>query len=307
MRKQNSEVVRQIEESTVDPFLKDANLDTRGLPIGSADLALLDLRDPFQPDERFGGIVEENKKSLRRAIPELAEKDAEMQAELRKRGVVDEAAPRTFNTPGWIGEMRYASGVWHFAVQNAEGQQKRFKIPVEDAEAAMMSAARYLSKNTVKIRTLSREEQLYCARLAGQGKIEDCILNYLSYSIQNYDGATDVSIDPRYQKVCDAAAWFAFVNSTPEYQDSDEVRDFIMSYIGSRLVTVQLLRFGFKAYLENQRKSERGLLLNFETRKSASEAPNYTQLDELSTEEIDRLRTGVMKDRARKSKQGILQ
>jgi hypothetical protein len=184
--------------------------------------------------------------------------DAEIAATLRAAGVQDPTRPRDFHTTGWDGQMRFVNDFWHFTAENDEGETKSFKIATDNPERAQISAAKYLSKSSVQIRELSKDEKLYCARLAGMGKREECILNFISYSVPDYDGQFDISTDPRYQKVCDASAWFTFINSTPAYQDSDEVREFITTYIGNRVVTVQLLEFGFKAYLENQKKADRG-------------------------------------------------
>src|SRR5260370_32564699 len=93
-----AEAVKKIEDHAVDPFLEGANLELRGMSISGADLALVDLRDPFQVDDRFAPLDETGRGHgfLKNAIAEIAGTDPEMQAELRKRGVVDEGQPHKF-------------------------------------------------------------------------------------------------------------------------------------------------------------------------------------------------------------------
>ena len=305
--------IQQVKQNVEDSFIDEnfGQLDTRGMSISGADLALIDLRDPFRVDDQFAPLDESGRGHgfLKRAIAELADTDTEIQAELRKRGVEDESRPRSFNTPGWTGNMRFERGAWHFDVESDSGEHKQFKISVADREPAAMAAARYLNKNRVSIRALSKDEELYVARLAGMGKREEAVMNFLAYSAPNFQG-TDITSDPRYLEVCNQCAWFVFLHSTPQFQDSAEARDFINAYVGNRPITVELLQFAFAAYREHEKKEERGLILGqIEDRENGAESdgPTYEQLDELDTEEISRLREATLRDRAKKIRGGILQ
>jgi hypothetical protein len=306
--------IQHIKQQAEDLFLEEGfgQMDTRGLPISMNELALLDLRDPFAPDEKFAPLNNQSKGfgslALRRGIEELAERDPEVQRVLREHGVEDLQRPRSFNTPGWKGEMRFDRNAWHFTVKSEEGEQKRFKIAVTDPETAQIQAARYLDRNRVNIRALSKEEELYVARLAGMGKREDAVMNFLAYSVPDFHG-TDISTDPKYAEVCNQCAWFVFLHGTPQFQDSNEAREFMTAYIGSRPVTVELLQYAFAAYQEHQKKQERGLIFDqIENHENTSESePTYENLDALSDEEISRLRQQTLRERAKNIRAGILQ
>jgi hypothetical protein len=306
--------LEQVRKQAEDLFIEEGfgQVDTRGMSIGMENLALIDLRDPFAVDDKFAPLDNHSKGfgslALRRGIEELAEHDVEVQQVLREHGVVDEQRPRSFKTPGWKGEMRFDRGAWHFSVQSEEGEQKRFKIAVTDHDAAQIQAARYLGKNRVQIRALSKDEELYVARLAGMGKRSDAIMNYLAFAAPDFRG-TDISTDPKYAEVCNACAWFVFLHSTPQFQDSAETREFMTAYVGSRPVTVELLQFAFEAYRENEKRSERGLLFEqIENHENTSDSePTYENLDALSDEEISRLRQQTLRERAKNIRAGILQ
>lgn len=309
--KQKLEQVRQHAE---DLFIEEGfgQVDTRGMSIGMDDLALIDLRDPFAVDDKFAPLDNQSKGfgslALRRGIEELAEHDVEVQQILREHGVVDEQRPRTFNTPGWKGEMRFDRGAWHFRVESEDGDEKRFKIAVTDHETAQIQAARHLGKNRAQIHALSNEEELYVARLAGMGKREEAVMNFLAYSVPDFRG-TDISTDPKYAEVCNQCAWFVFVHGTPQFQDSEEARTFMTGYIGSRPVTVELLQYALAAYLEHQKKQERGLIFDqIDNHADTTESePTYENLDNLPDDEIERLRKETLRLRAKQVRSGILQ
>jgi len=292
MTKVQAEKIRQEAE---DLFLgDDVNLDLSQFPWLSKPLP-----DESFDDEKFSQIANDRPKSLRNAITRLVNEnstDTEIAGTLRAAGVEDEQRTRQFNTPGWSGEMRFERGAWHFRLESEDGEQKQFKITVADCETAQSQAAKYLDRGRVKIRALTKDESLYVARLAGQGKLADAIQNYISYAIPDYDGTNDVSADMRYQSVCDAAAWYVFLHGTPQYEDSAEAREFINSYAGGRPLTIELLRFGFAAWNE-QHKAGRGLLFNQqETESPEALAEN---LEDLEDSQIDQLFHDVTRESLR--------
>jgi hypothetical protein len=306
--------LEQVRKQAEDLFIEEGfgQLDVRGMSIGMDKLALIDLRDPFAVDDKFAPLDNQSKGfgslALRRGIEELAEHDPEVQRVLREHGVEDLQRPRSFNTPGWSGEMRFNGGAWHFRVKSEDGEQKHFKIAVTDHDTAQIQAARYLNRNRVQIRALSKDQELYVARLAGMGKREEAVMNFLAYSVPDFHGS-DISTDPKYAEVCNQCAWFVFVHGTPQFQDSDEAREFMTAYIGSRPVTVELLQYAFAAYLEHQKKQERGLIFDqIDNHADTTESePTYENLDNLPDHEIERLRKETLRLRAKQVRSGILQ
>lgn len=295
--------IQQVKQNAEDSFLDEnfGQLDTRGFSIGLDKLAVQYMGDAFAPDEKFAPLDETGRGHgfLKKAISEAAENDVEMQKILREHGVEDEQKPRSFNTPGYTGEMWFDRGAWHFRVESDDGEKKQFTISVADRETAAMQAARYLNKNRVSIRALSKDEELYVVRLAQMGKLEDAVNNYIAYSVPDYGrNGGIITADPRYQNVCAACAWFVFKHSTPQFQDGPEVREFMTQYVGDRPTNVEILRFAFAAWNEQQKKEERGLLLS----QIDNEPPATVKaqdLNDLPDEEIDSLFHDVTRDSLR--------
>lgn len=299
---------QQVQKEAEDLFLEEnfGQVDLSGFPHLQKHVA--DNAD--LPDDRFGGLVQESRVSLRKAIPEMAGHDAEMQAELRKRGVEDEPAPHKFylSTGDEAIVFLGKDNVWRVTVF-FEGRQQTIKCAsAKSRDDAMTGANRWLNcKRGPTFHELTEEQKLTVSRMCTQGQLESALMTYLLYKCGEV--GYDFSTDPRYLPATNEAAFFIFKHSTPDFVDSETVQAYLENYIGDRPVTLPLLRAGFAAYKQEQKKVERGLVLGqIEDRENQAESgPTYEELDELSTEEISRLREQTMRLRAKQVKGGIIQ
>ncbi len=302
-----TKTVQKVQKIAEDSFIDEnfGQLDLRGMSISGADLALIDLRDPFMPDDKFAPIDSQSRGfgsvALKRGIAELAENDAEVQKILHAHGVVNEGAPHKF----FLGDGTEATvflgrdNKWRVTANLESGQQTIKLSSANSRDGAMFGAESYFGKQRgPKIHALSKDEELYVARLAGRGKLEDAVMNYMAYAVPDFHG-TDISSDPKYLEVCNQCAWFVFVHSTPQFQDSDEAREFMTRYIGDRPITVQLLQFAFAEYKKTKEKEERGLLMNQIAHRIEPATVTGQDLDDLPDQEIDTLFHDVTRESLR--------
>jgi hypothetical protein len=278
------------------------NLDTRGLPLTSAQLqdaendgdafndpawAHIDGRGPGAGRLKLEAFLQNPDAETLEA---LSSEHPEQRAELER---FSPKHPHRF-FPAGEGEATVFFGndnVW--TVTFADGSSARFPS-AKTREGAMMAATRYRARQRgPQVRDLTADEKLYVARLAGKGDLTNAICNYLYYAVQDYDGQ-DISSDSRYRKVCDDCGWFVFVHATPQFQDGDEVRKFMASYCGSRPITVSLLQYAHKAWLENLKKSERGLLYDKITPPDSE--PSAEGIEDLSDSAVSDLYKQTLRD-----------
>jgi hypothetical protein len=111
--------------------------------------------------------------------------------------------------------------------------------------------------------------------------------------LPHWNRYTDPTSDPRpeIQQVMTECAWFVFKNSTPEFTDSAEVREFMQRHIGDRPTTVGLLRVAFKLWQGEQKWGNRARLIE-ESRPAVQEQ----DLDDLSDQEVRTLMRGVARE-----------
>lgn len=277
--------VKQVEESFLDENF--GQLDLSAFPHLSKPLP-----DESFEDEKFSQVANDRPGSLRNSLTRFVNEnstDPEITGTLRAAGIVDEGAPHKF----FLGDGTEATvyigrdGKWRVTANLESGQQSVKLSSATSRDGAMFGAESYFGKQRgPKIRRLEKDEELFVARLAGRGKLEEAVMNYMAYAVPDFHG-TDISSDPKYLEVCNACAWFVFVHSTPTFQDGDAAREFMTRYIGTRPITVQLLQFAFAEYKKTKEKEERGLLLN--QIENRNESATVQDLNDLPDEEIDTL------------------
>lgn len=170
--------------------------------------------------------------------------------------------------------------------------EEKLPLTFDNLEAAYaaLSAAGELDVPQGQVKPLSDRELLRVARLAQQQRIADAIGEYLHLSVPGFNAKqlADVTADPDYRVLCDEAVYFVFVNSTADFQDSDETRDYLSAFANGRPLSYHLLQEGWKAM-------RRDALIRAES-ANAQTAPD---LDALSSEEFDRLYRATMREGAK--------
>jgi len=306
-----TQVIKRVRENAEESFLDEnfGGLDLSGFPHLAEP-----LKEESLEDERFAPLSNDRPMRLRNELTRFVNQNAsdpEIAGTLRAAGVEDLAAPHKFYIDGEEATVFLGNdNVWRVTLI-IEGRQQTIKCAsAKSRDEAQVGAQRWLSgKSGPKVHPLTKDQELYVARLAGMGKRAEAVMNYLAYAVPDYQG-TDIASDVKYAEVCNACAWYVFVHSTPQFQDSDEAREYMTAYVGSRPVTLELLQFAFDAYRQDKEKQERGLLfgqVDSGISRGESEGPSYDDLDELDTKEIERLRRETLRLRAKQVRSGIPQ
>jgi hypothetical protein len=118
-----------------------------------------------------------------------------------------------------------------------------------------------LNPNPDHPKPLSDYDLLKVARLAGQGKLGDAIIEYLHCALPGKvwigDDVQEIAYDPAYRELAADCCWYVFENS-PQGADyrPDKAREFMLRYIGNRPVNLGLIVAAFKAFKDAQRHGE---------------------------------------------------
>ena len=95
-----------------------------------------------------------------------------------------------------------------------------------------------------------------CSTARTDDDFENILDQYLLATTGSNRGARRLVLDPRYVKAVSEGVYFIFANSTPEFQETAEAKQFLKRYVGNRFVSVRLLRAGLAAYLRAKEKGE---------------------------------------------------
>jgi len=278
-----------------DPFLTaDVNIDLSGFPQLSESLAS-DTSDPFlQGDDVH--LVEENRHSLKAGILALSNsRDAEISQHLRAANIEDPTMPKTFYLNGDKATVYLGNdGTWR-VTRYQDGKQASVQFPdAKNREEAQTQAAKYFARDTVKIRALSKEEELYVIRLCQLKQIQDAISNYLYFRCGELD--RPVIDDPRYTPVSNDCVWFVFEHSTPEFNEDSRV--FMENFLANRkILNLDLLKAAFDAYQTEHART--GLSLLPRPNPIETQAPEQIDLDSLADDEIEKLTAETLRAHAK--------
>ena len=95
-----------------------------------------------------------------------------------------------------------------------------------------------------------------CSTARTDDDFENILDQYLLATTGSSQGARRLVLDHRYVKAVSAGVYFIFANSTPEFQETAEAKQFLKRYVGNRFVSVRLLRAGYAAYLKAKENGE---------------------------------------------------
>jgi hypothetical protein len=281
---------QKVENLFADPFLgTDVNLDLSSFP----QLTEPPTEDQSYIDDRFGGLVLESRNSLKQGIISMVnrEKDAEISGSLKRAGLIDLDEPHTFYTPNCDRAViqRDRSGAWSVTVFEG-GRQKTVKVDGKlDRESAQFKALEAYEANTVRIKDLSKEDEIALIRMILSGNIQSAAETYLHLRL----GESNPT-DPRFVEITNECAFFCFFHSTPAY--SDDAKPFMTNFLrGREVISLPLLRESFSQYQKNQ-----GRLMPFRSEPQESPAESEEiNFENLSDDEIETLKNQTMLHQAR--------
>lgn len=145
-----------------------------------------------------------------------------------------------------------------------------------------------LDKPAGEPRNLSERERLRVARLAQAGQLDRAIGEFLRCSLDGDEPDMEMIHDPRYRGLCDDAVLFVFEASQSDYVPTPARQAFLLRYAAKRPLTLQLLQQGWRACQDNEKKSERGLILD-QMQTPQPFPVTEAQIDSLDDSAVDRL------------------
>jgi len=135
-------------------------------------------------------------------------------------------------------------------------------------------------------RNLSERERLRVARLAQAGRPDEAIAEFLRCSLDGEEPTMEMINDPAYRTVCDDGVMAVFEEITLDYVATPQRKRFLLRHSGNRPLTIPLLQQAWQACQQNEKRYERGQVLNsFKTPR----APETESLDALSDDAVDDL------------------
>src|SRR5262249_33433310 len=130
---------------------------------------------------------------------------------------------------------------------------------------------------------------LKVARLAGQGKLGDAIVEYMHCALPGKvwigDDVQEIAYDPQYAQLISDCCWYVFENS-PQGADyhPEEAKEFMLRYIGSRHVNLGLIVSAFKAYKDAQRHGDIASPGALGRALSQDETPDFNKMTDAQLE-----------------------
>lgn len=137
-------------------------------------------------------------------------------------------------------------------------------------------------------RNLTERERLRVARLAQAGRVDEAIGEFLRCSLDGDEPDMSMVNDPKYRGLCNDAVYEVFTNATDDYVETSARKMFLLRFAGTRPLTVRLLEQAWKSCQENERRRERGEILN-QIERPQPQPVTGTQLDSLDDSAVDRL------------------
>jgi hypothetical protein len=139
-------------------------------------------------------------------------------------------------------------------------------------------------------RNLSDRERLHVTRLAQVGRTEDAVSQYLKYALdEEEEPSMEILHEPVYRQCCDDAVFTVFEANQSDYAPTPERERYLLRYAGSRPLTLTLLQQGWISCQANEKRHERGELLNSYQRPEDSPPRSPKEIDALDDASVDRL------------------
>ena len=137
-------------------------------------------------------------------------------------------------------------------------------------------------------RPLTERERLRIARMAQAGRVDEAIGEYFRCSLDGDEPTLDLINDPRYKNLCDDAVFTVFEETQLDFVPTGSRKAFLFRFAGNRPLTLPLLQQAWKACQQNERRHERGELLNAVEQRQQT-PPTPAEIDALRDDEVERL------------------
>lgn len=261
-----------------------------------------DADDPFQGGPYGSRLDQPPENTLKKFVANLGEKDiAEITSnshdpETRRKGqellkdLREGEAAKAFTEahPEYLATDSNYSKI----LEALQAEDLPMSLDSLEAVYAALSADGELDVPDDWVKELSDRELLHVARLSQQGKIADAIGTYLHYALPSLSAKElfEATQDPDLLPLTNQAVYTVFANSTPDFQDTDEARDYLLEFADGRPLSYALLQEGWKAM-------RRDAVLRTENQPEPK-----LDVDSLSGEEAERLYRAALRERARRTR-----
>jgi hypothetical protein len=198
-------------------------------------------------------------------------------------------------------ELLHRGNEWqcNFPMRTDNGIEWRLLV-ANTKKALMEFILRASRQNTPTIRDLNESERLNVARLCTAKRLQEALVAYLEARLGDKIDQSVLS-DPRYRQVCDDCALFIFINSTPDYVDTPETREYLIRHAAGRPLSLPILRAGHSSMKEAQKQYDNDLRLN---PAPPEPVPTEEAIEQLPDSEVNRLFSGVRRQRAQSQFRG---
>jgi len=275
-----------------DPFIsEDSHIDLSAYPW------LTPLADAPVEDEEFGGLVNESRVNLRKALTDMVEKegrDPEVAHVLAEAGLENPSLPATVYIADKPFTIVFEQGLWR-----GEGvlNRMRHRLTAKSRDELinkLMALARKVKRETVE-EELTEAQLLEVGRIAGTGDRVGAIYRYLKYAIpesfaEKYDDPNEGVNDPSLRRLTDLVCEFVWLHSRLDASDSDEWQDFKAQYVGNRPISCQLLD---NAWTEFSSSRNRLVFAPAPGTKEPEPLPAAADIENMTDAEIDATYKGV--------------
>ncbi len=231
------------------------------------------------------------------ANPSYVPSDGNFEAVVEKLCFMHNQLPLARIDPAQASTELYLLGYW-----TVENLQAAFNELVEGGALEMPEG--YL-------RELTAQQRHECELLAATNRLPDAIAQYIKYRIgedvcdaMSRSEQEDVLTSPAYRELLLETALWAFRQVEPSAVIDDDLIEFATPYLKGRYPSVPLLKAVYAEYLKEKEDERRYGVL-----EPLNAAPERSSLDDLSTEEINNLRTRTlheMSKRIRNPKRGAI-
>jgi hypothetical protein len=151
-------------------------------------------------------------------------------------------------------------------------------------------------------RALSTAERPRVTRMAQSGRVDAAIGEFLRCSLDGEEPDMDMLNDPAYLEACNAAVYSVFTDTQLDYSTTPEREAYLMRYAGTRPLTLALLQTAWIACQANERRHERGELLNSYQHPEDTPPPTDRELNSLSDAEVEKLYRDSLREYVRSIK-----
>lgn len=305
---------------------------------GQLDLSSYPGLQPLPPEElpehfdrsglsRVNGLREFIENPDREALAQLAKQDPALAAQLAEDRATEIARQFVAENPKYLRTDRNFERIVDFLLRKHFKQSLRNYPDPDAASLALLAAGVWtvpeltatfnklyqegeLDGASNEPRFLTPTEKLRCEQVAANGDVLTAICDYVQYRIGE-DAADQVrfgladplsfTADPANREILEEAVLWCWQRYRKDFWPTLERLEFLKRYAAGRFLTVALLDAAFENLKVHEKDATRATVLG-QVRNSQNKQPSLADFDEMSDEEVSRLKTAALREYARQNR-----